>query len=368
MPTAFKLNSKNILLISPEPWDHIFVSKHHYAIYLGKAGNLVYFLNPPTKSFRVKESGYKNVYIVDYKGFPKGLRFYPRRLQKLFIKQVYSKIHKLSSAIFDVVWSFDNSVFYDFSALPKRVLKISHIVDLNQNFQYKKAAATANICFCTTELIRERLAVYNQKVYTINHGLNYRLPHRPIQLPGRNAIKALYVGNLAMPYIDWEIINSCVRAKRQVDFIFIGPGKNDFFDTSAKHKQATLDTENEYFIDKVKADEIINYLSAADILIVAYIEKHHGDQASPHKMMEYLSSGKPIVATYTSEYTGMDDLVIMSKSNKDWPSLFSKVAQNLSYYNSSELASKRIAYALDNTYEKQIERIERLLSEHVHKS
>lgn len=366
MPKHIKLNNKNILLISPEPWDHIFVSKHHYAICLGRAGNSVYFLNPPTKSFRVKESGYQNVYIVDYKGFPKGLRFYPRRLQKLLIKQVYRKLQKLCSEIFDIVWSFDNSIFYNFSALPENTIKISHIVDLNQDFQLEKAATMADICFCTTDLIREKLIQYNKKVHKINHGLNYHLPNRISQLPGFNALKAIYVGNLAMPYIDWEIIYSAVCANRQVDFVFIGPGKNSFHEKSRNQKEALLDAKNAYFIDRIEADEIINYLSSANILIIAYMDKHHKDQANPHKMMEYLSSGKPIVATYTEEYADMKDMVIMSKSNGEWPTLFTKVVKNLSFYRTPQWSAKRIAFAMDNTYEKQIERIEYLIGEHMY--
>ena len=37
--------NKTILLISPETWGPVKVSKHHYANYLAKA-NQVYFFNP----------------------------------------------------------------------------------------------------------------------------------------------------------------------------------------------------------------------------------------------------------------------------------------------------------------------------------
>ncbi len=48
--------------------------------------------------------------------------------------------------------------------------------------------------------------------------------------------------------------------------------------------------------------------------------------------------------------------------NENLPDLFKKVINNLEYYNSQELQCKQIEYALNNTYEKQIERIEQYIS------
>ena len=109
------LTNKNILLISPEPWDHIFVSKHHYAVHLAKRGNKVFFLNPPVSKSGVACTAFAEVFEVNYSGFPIGVRFYPLFMQKVIMARVYQTIEKLCSAVFDVVWSFDNSVFFDFS-------------------------------------------------------------------------------------------------------------------------------------------------------------------------------------------------------------------------------------------------------------
>ncbi len=51
------------------------------------------------------------------------------------------------------------------------------------------------------------------------------------------------------------------------------------------------------------------------------------------------------------------------KHNRSLPHIFQKVISNLDYYNSPELQRKRKEYALDNTYEKQIQRIEKIISE-----
>src|SRR5688572_25831414 len=109
---------KSVLIISPEPWKHLFVSKHHYAIELSKR-NKVYFLNPPGKKYLFQKTSYGNVWEITYPAFPSGLRFFPRYFQLLWIKRKYNEIQKLVGTKFDCVWSFDNSVFFDFSFLPK---------------------------------------------------------------------------------------------------------------------------------------------------------------------------------------------------------------------------------------------------------
>ena len=48
------LTNKTILIISPQGWGDMFISKHHYAIELAKKGNTVYFLNPPGEGGAVK--------------------------------------------------------------------------------------------------------------------------------------------------------------------------------------------------------------------------------------------------------------------------------------------------------------------------
>jgi hypothetical protein len=355
--------NKNILIISPEAWSHMFVSKHHYAVYLGKRDNRIYFLNPPSEKNELIKTDYKNIWEINYAGFPKGIRYLPAFLQRYFFKRAFHQLQELSKVGFDIIWSFDNSVFFDFSAFPENTVKISHIVDLNQDFQFEKAAKTADICFCTTSFIEEKLRKYNSNVFKINHGLNTSEIRFNPQLPGKNRVKAIYVGNLAMRYLDWEILYHVAKKNFNVDFIFIGDGKNDIRQTLNPLHEFKLKVSqlgHVYLLDKIPSDHIQSYLSAADILLVAYQEKFHTDQANPHKMMEYLGSGKMVVGTYTQEYSELvnDGLLLMSNGNREFPALFQSAASNLEYWNSIEKQEARQKYAFENTYDKQIDRIE----------
>ncbi|WKV13429.1 hypothetical protein [Marivirga harenae] len=355
------LQNKTILLISPEPWNHIFVSKHHYATYLAKRGNKVYFLNPPTAQESCEETEYHNVFSVHYQGFIKGLRFFPSLLQRQRIRKKFQKLQKRCRTKFDIVWSFDNSVFFDFSALPQEVYCISHIVDLNQDFNTELAASTANLCIGVIPPLVQRLAKYNDNSFLIGHGVQkFNNQYESITLPGQNTVKALYIGNMDMPHIDWSLMNLLVNQCPKVDFVFLG--------SKSEHNQAIntlIKKANGFYLPSVPAKELPQYLITADVLLLAYQLAYDSEYATPHKMMEYLASGKMIMATWTAEYEELyqKELFYMSKSADEYLELFKNVVANLDAWNHTDKKKDRIHYALNYTYDKLIERMEQLMSD-----
>lgn len=359
---SVKIADKNILLISPEPWNHVFVSKHHYAVHLAERGNRVFFLNPPSDKERVAPTTFANLNSTDYRGFPSGLRLYPGWLRKPIVAQVYRNLERLCGAKFDFVWSFDNSVFFDLDALPDHVVKFSHIVDLSQDFQLRRAVRSADYCFCTSEQIKKRLSKYSDRVFKIAHGYNERF-QKALDNPPMSAsrVRAIYAGNLAIPYMDWASIDAIVEQHPQVDFYFLGPGKHP----AGPAKTNVINRQNAYFPGEVPPFHLQAWFSKADILFVAYNQDAYRDQvANPHKMMEYLGSGKMIVATYTTEFAQYaDSTFLMSGENGDFPKVFTRALRELSYWNSDALQHARRSIALDNTYEKQLGRIENIMEQ-----
>lgn len=348
-----RLVNKNILLISPEPWSHIFVSKHHYATHLAERGNQVVFLNPPSpRGYRIFKTEYDNLRVANYPGFWKGLRFFPKFLRKKNESNVFIRIEKIADLKFDVIWSFDNSVFFDFDALPNSLLKISHIVDLNMNFRFRQAASSADFCFSCTQKLVNKQRKFNSNTHFIQHGYDAATEKEwIIESTKIKDIKVGYAGNLDIEYIDWSLIQNVVNKHSNCQFYFAGSGSTH------------LHNENAHFIGRLDRGELLSFYKQMDVLIIAYKADVFSDQlANPHKVMDYLGSGKPIIATYTKEYKNLD-LIYMTKKNNEWPLLFEEIINDLSKYNTKVLSDMRKNYALVNTYKKQIDKIQKLIDE-----
>lgn len=356
-----------ILLISPEPWDAHAVSKHHYARTLASQGHRVFFLDPPEPGRRLTLEP-----IVEHPGVVRvrasrvapGLRRMPVSLRRWLEHRWLRRLERLAGCNIQVVWLFENSRFFDLLFAGSR-LKIYHQVDINQNFFPVIAAQTADICFCTSQLIRHRLLPHNANTYFVQHGTSVvdpdPLAERQQSLLQGGHLKAAYVGNLRIPYLDWDLLTSVVKSHPMVQFHLIGG-----FDRRSDCYQFLKNMNNVIWWGHVDSSAIPAILEQMDILLLCYSQIYQEQVSNPHKLMEYLASGRTVVATYTDEYKQHQDLLVMSEagSNAGYPELFAKVLSQLSTLNSSQRMRARQAFAADHSYPRQLERIELLLRDH----
>lgn len=358
---------KTILIISPEAWTAHTVSKHHYAMTLAARGSTVYFLNPPDNGLRTFHfedvAGHPGLRIVSAPQVARGLRFYPPILRRWLEARWLSQFEQAAGHPVDVVWLFENSRFFDLGFAGQR-LKIYHQVDLNQVFSPKWAASTADICLCTTDLIRARLLPANSATYKIHHGLAQ--VDSPASLTSEQAAwfdtqgpHAVYIGNLEMEYLDVDLLARLPQHAPHVRFHFVGGSRND---GALRQKAAAF--PNVTWWGRVDSTLIPAILERADVLLVTYQAARYKDQASPHKFMEYLASGKVIVASYTDEYRDKRHLLEMVDAPEEYLATLDRVIADLSEYNSPKRQEARRAFANEHTYEKQLDRIDDLLRKH----
>ena len=362
-------SGRTILLISPEPWDGHFVSKHHYAVTLASRGHKVYFLDPPDSSLhdiQVSRTDFPNLFAVAGPQVAKGLRFYPAAIRRWLEARWLINLEKRIGTRFSTVWLFENSRFYDMKFARTRT-KIYHQVDLNQDFHAAEAAASADVCFCNTDFIAEKLAPYNERVYKIHHGVSVPSGAEPLTeaqqaLFADNAVNAVYVGNLDIPYLDVRLLAELVRRFPAVRFHFVG-----HYGKSGMLYRQCEGSPNVTWWGAVPSDRIPSILARSDVALLTYrvdTEWEKAQMASPHKLMEYLASGKVIVATYTDEYKDKPGLLEMVNTSADFIAKFEDVVSNPDRYNSITMQEERISYAQDNTYPKQLDRIITILNKH----
>lgn len=350
-----------ILIISPEPWDGHFVSKHHYARELAGRGHRVLFHGPPGEGGPMHllpvPDAPGDLRVLHASRVAPGLRFMPGAMRRGLEARWLAQVEALAGERIDVVWNFENSRFYDLGFAGHR-LKIYQQVDLNQDFHPAMAASTADLVIALSEPIARRLEAAAPHVLRMTHGHGSLSASHDLQDAAAGSFasaprNAVLVGNLDIPYLDVALLTRLVEHHTDVRFHFIGG-----YSAGSKLHAATGSAANVVFWGRQPAHLLPSFLDRADLLLIVYLAEQHLDQlANPHKMMEYLASGRCILATRTLEYESRPDLVEMASNRTDFAERFAAIMADPTSWNSPRRVAERRAFAAENTYARQIDRI-----------
>jgi len=356
----------------------------HFANELSSIGHKVYFVNPPWAQDQkelasIKENDInKNITVIDLKAI-KGSQFFRYKLH--FIYEIISKryikaIKELIPGKIDELWCFNPHVYFnlkDFKA--DRTLLL--LYDFYQGKHIFKVANTADAIVSVSSLILDHYKNINIPKLLLQHGLGKHFTDiakkksagQDLKIQQGDKIKIGYVGNLMREAINTDIAQKLIEQHQEKEFHFWGPNsaENNNLDDYAQVSSFInfLNRQKNVFMHGVKDQETLAAeINNMDAFLFLYSAKNDLNKASnSHKILEYLSTGKVIVSTYVSNYAETD-LLVMSDPGKDedLPALFDKVVNNLGNYNSETEQRKRIAFALDNTYIRQIDRIQGFIS------
>lgn len=387
-------NNKTIIIISQLDWGNMFISKHHYALELSKLGNTVYYINGPASKEKlprgkivVEPSGYENLFVVKHSiFFPYFLAFKARIvfnwLIRIHIKRILKKIKPAEPS---VIWSFDLSNTLPLKYFPSKSFKIFMPVDEPLVKRAIDAAESADVIFSVTQEIIDKYHAYPVPKLFINHGVGRDFINPSIDTTINKPVHAGLSGNFFRPDIDRETLLEIIRKNPAVIFDFWGS-------TSIKNKHAkgTLDSSLGGHNNNAATIQFIEALNAmpnvvmhgslrpellgkelrkVDLYLICYdIERDQSKGTNYHKVLEYLGAGKIMVSNNITTYNAYPGLLLMTENranNNELLPLFEKAVNNLETYNSYENQQRRIGFAQDFLYEKQIKKIEHFITENI---
>ena len=375
------LKNKTILIISPQAWGNMFLAKHHYAIELAKYGNEVYFLNPPSKSKVksgveiVKSNVVDSLYLINHSlSFSYKIKFKWIGLFHFLMKFHIAKIKKTIGKEIDILWSFDLGNYYPFKYFSTTSLKIFNPIDEPLNKAGIDSANGVNIIISITREILEKYPHINAPKHFMHHGLAEEF----INPPEANFVKDKKIrvglsGNWLRTDIDTNCLLQIIRENPTVVFEFWGSYQEKQSNIGggtdkevASFLQQLLTKKNVIMHGVVHPKELAIHFQRMDVFLICYdILKDQSKGTNYHKVMEYLSTGKVIVANNITTYTTLPNLILMNKQREDninLPFLFKYAIEKLEYYNQESLIKERIEFAQSNSYSNKIVQIEKLLS------
>ena len=379
------LINKTVFILSPVKWGKMKVSKHHYAIEIALAGNRVYYFEPPDidlkGGIRIKElEGHKNIFLVSYKPIVRGKKYLPSFIYYSLLKYQISRLIKKINLKPDLVLSFEPYRFENLKWF-KAKKTIFFAADLYLKTATPGEVKTADLCLGVSPTIVSLLKQSNPNVHFINHGLNTAFADlakikltqhtKNINECFKKNISVGYFGNLLIDSLDRKTTMDVILNNPLAQFIFWGQferGQDNIIAFETKEVWEFINflkqCKNVSLVGPKTHNELVLEIEKIDLFWVCYDINANWqfDGSNSHKILEYLATGKPVIANYTSAYADTDLIYMLNqKDNSKYCYLFEEIVQLVRSGESEKLIRTRLNFALSNTYRKQIEFIDSIL-------
>jgi len=377
---------KTIVILSTEGWGNMMLSKMHFAAEMAHAGDRVFFVEPPTArdvmpatSVVKREDG---VTLIRFREIPFRLLLRNKAfgLYQLLTKRYINTILNVTGPI-DELWCFDPNNYSNLSGFDAKH-SLLLLYDFFKGKPVEKAVRTADLVVSVSKLILDEYKDIGVPTLFVQHGLSRifakkaesRL-HQQTVATSSAEVKIGYVGNLLRQGMNTASLKQIILEHPDKEFHFWGAyeiaGNNLMTSKDQAPPEALEFVEflkgqhNVKLHGAVKQHDLSAGMFAMDAFLFIYDQSKDLNKASnAHKLMEYFSTGKAIVATFVSNYQGANFLYMTPPdAAHTLPALFSEVVMQLSEHNQADHEAARIRFALENTYINQISKIRAALSE-----
>lgn len=309
-----------ILIISPQHWGVMRVTKHHYAIELAKLGHDVFFLEPTEANWKWTKSGFK-VMVSDVTGVkllkqninvPYNLKFHAKYVYDGFIKRHIRKL-ELELGPFDLVWSFDLTNAMPLKWFSNDSKKIFFAADWPLNGDALYAAEGAHLLVSVAQEILDQYPNYTQtRKILIDHGVAdcfIEEGKKPF-IKTHNKIHIGMAGNFLRADIDRPVLLDIIHSHPEIQFECFGSYESLHSNLGGSHDDNTINFINELKISEnvvlhgmVMPEILSKELRRMDAFLICYdVERDQSKGTNYHKVKEYLAFGRPIVSNYMSSY------------------------------------------------------------------
>ena len=213
--------------------------------------------------------------------------------------------------------------------------------------------AKADLVLTNSKYLGDLAEKYNVNTVCVGQGFDAALYDKARVGPTPADLQSIphpiigYTGALLSIRLDPGIISHIARNNPGWSIVLIGPEDDEFRKSELHH------TKNVYFTGLKRPEELPAYISCFDVCINPQKINELTIGNYPRKVDEYLSLGKPVVATRTVLMEEFSTVTYLASSHEEFSE---KIRQALSE-NTPELETEREAFAFTHSWEKNTELI-----------
>ncbi|HTX88210.1 MAG TPA: glycosyltransferase [Bacteroidales bacterium] len=237
------------------------------------------------------------------------------------------------------------SVYYDRDNLLAMDFWKRHAPRVEADLMRRSDLVLANSDFFTRRALQ-----YNPKSFNVGSGCDITLYERGEHLDTPADIASIprpiigYMGALITLRLDLSILLRIAREHPEWNLVLIGP-EDETFRSSELHRM-----KNVFFLGGKRPEELPAYLKSFDVAINPQIVNEVTIGNYPRKIDEYLSLGKPVVATRTELMAEFDGSVYLANYAEEYPQLIRRAMAE----NSPDREEERRKVARSHSWENNI--------------
>jgi teichuronic acid biosynthesis glycosyltransferase TuaH len=206
--------------------------------------------------------------------------------------------------------------------------------------------AKADIAVANSTYLTEYLQRYNPNSYYIGQGCDTALFNAGLDYPIPADLKGIphpiigYIGAINSLRLDEQVIKEIAVNRPDFNIVLVGP-EDVYFTKSELHRYPNI-----HFLGKKPIPQLPAYSAQFDVCINPQLINEITIGNYPLKIDEYLSMGKPVVATRTRALGIFADTVYIAEEPTDYPALLDKALAE----DNDQARQKRIALAQTHTW------------------
>lgn len=222
----------------------------------------------------------------------------------------------------------------------------------------------SDLVVCTSRQLYEEKKRQNEQTYFVPNAADISHSSKALRndLEVHECLRGLkkpvigYFGNIERRF-DFDLLKEVIEANSDKSFVFAGPVSAEFI------PEWFYNTPNVHLPGRLPYGDMPSLFKGFDVALIPFKKDDVSRTIFPLKLFEYLGAGKPVVSTRFNP--DLEEFTRGMVAFCDGAASFSQAIDDALQRNDAQQVEQRVAVAGENTWEKRVEELSRLMAQNM---